>query len=103
MASRLGSTSAEGGGGLPNGYYTDTESLHNRLNDLNRTHHLTANRPKSKISCWSDDKNLMSIRDVIEEHARSIAAIKKSANRHSSHNASMKIDFQRKRRNQWLE
>lgn len=53
----------------------------------------------SKKSFWSDDKNLMSIRDVIEEHARSVAAIKKSFRP----NVHFEIDEQRRKRNRELE
>ena len=53
----------------------------------------------SKKSFWSDDKNLISIRDVIEEHARSVAAIKKTI----KPNVHFEVDDQRRKRNRELE
>ena len=96
MASRAGpaqSTTVGGGG-----YYTDTESLGTRAHDLRKDPLLTATR-KSKKSFWSDDQNLMSIRDVIEEHARSVVAVKKSFRP----NVHFEIDERRRKRNREIE
>lgn len=54
---------------------------------------------QSKKSFWSDDNNLMSIRDVIEEHAKSVAALKKSF-RPSLY---LEIDEKRRKRNREIE
>ena len=53
----------------------------------------------SKKSWFSDDGYIMSIRDVIEEHAKSVAALNKSFRP----NVHLEIDEKRKRRNMELE
>ena len=53
----------------------------------------------SKKSWFSEDGYMMSIRDVIEEHAKSVAALNKSFRP----NIHLEIDEKRKRRNKELE
>ena len=100
----LNSSISNTAGGLLNqtttgGYFTDSETLKTKANQLiQKTAQRTAVK-MSKRSWFSDDGHMMSIRDVIEEHAKSVAALNKSF----KPNIHLEIDEKRKRRNKELE
>ena len=97
-ASRLGaavSTTVGGGGG----YFTDSETVRTKLGGLKMPDDVASVGPVSRTSWRTDGYNLLMIRDVIEEHARSVAALRKSYRPHLH----LEIDERRKRRNKQLE
>lgn len=81
------------------GYFTDSETLKSKAKVLReRTEQRTAVK-MSKKSWFSEDGHMMSIRDVIEEHAKSVAALNKTF----KPNIHLEIDERRRRRNIELE
>ena len=79
------------------GYYTESEAIKSKIQGLRQQ--TSAASRMSKRTYWSDDGGLMNIRDVIEEHAKSVAALNKSFRP----NMHLEIDEKRKRRNKELE
>lgn len=94
------STTVGGAGG----YFTDEDTVRSKALRLPNPHvrfqgsSLSALKPEKKT--WlSDDGCLLNVRDVIEAHAKSVAAV----NKQFTPNIHLEIDEKRRRRNKELE
>ncbi len=80
------------------GYFTDGETMNTKPKGM-RQKSVTSNLSRKTRTFWSDDGGLMNIRDIIEQHARSVAALNKSFRP----NVHLEIDEKRRKRNRELE
>jgi hypothetical protein len=82
------------------GYFTDTETVNSKVKGLTKkASGAISNFSRKTRTFWSDDGGLMNIRDIIEAHAKSVAALNKSFRP----NIHLEIDEKRRRRNRELE
>lgn len=81
------------------GYLTDSEMFKTKMNKLANETKSNHNFKSSSKSWLASDGFLLGIRDVIEEHAKSVAAVNKTFRP----NIHREIDERRRRRNKELE
>lgn len=81
------------------GYFTDSDTVKTKLQGLKQKSAVSPNLSRKTRTFWSDDGGLMNIRDVIEQHAKSVAALNKSFRP----NVHLEVDEKRRQRNKELE